>query len=131
MSDKNPSFSLVLITNRKFKSDEAPVPEETWKIVLAVNCQSCNRPITDAKQAVGVLQGVNLEGLPGEFLDRVQGRSATEYFYAIRGKVSIVHSHCPTPVGLQIPANMLLAIHSPVGDFKPGLPMTDTTKRPN
>ncbi len=128
---KPPSFSLLLVTNRKFTPGEPPVPEETWKIVLAVNCQSCNRPITDAKQAIGVLQGVNLEGLPGEFLDRVEGRSTTEYFYAIPGKVFIAHSHCPTPAGLQVPANMLLAVHSPVADFKPGLPMMDTMKRPN
>ncbi len=125
---KPPSFSLLLVTNRQFKPGEPPAPEETWKIILGVNCQSCNRPITDAKQAVGVLQGVNLEGVPGDFLDRVEQRSATEYFYAIPGKVFIAHSHCPTPLGLQIPANMLLAVHSPVGHFKPGLPMTDTIK---
>ncbi len=127
----SPSFTPLLITDRKFKVDEPVAVGETWKIVLAVNCQSCNRPITDPRQAVGVLQGVRLEGVPGEFLDRVEGRSATEYFYAIPGKVFIAHKHCPTPVGLQVPANMLLAVHNQVADFKPGLPMTDTLKPPN
>ena len=131
MSDKKPSFSLLLVTNRQFKPGEPPAPEETWKNILAVNCESCKRPITDPRQVVGVLQGVNLERVPGDFLDRVEGRSATEYFYSVPGTIFIAHSHCPTPVGLQVPANMLLAVHSPVADYKPGIVMTDAFKPVN
>ena len=131
---KSRSFTFLLVTDRKFKADKPVAVGETWKIVLAVNSETCKRPIIDPTNAVAVLQGVSLEGMPGDFLGRVErrvdmaGSSTAEYFYAIPGSVFIAHSHCPTPVGLQVPARTLLSVHSPVADYKPGIAMTDTFK---
>ncbi len=132
---KSPSFSLVLVTNRKFKVDEPPVPEETWKIVMVISCEVCGQPIFDAAKAVVILEGTSLEVDPNRnFLGRVAkrtdlaGNTATEFFYSVPGRVVIAHEDCEKPTGLCVPASMVLATHTPLADYRPGFPMVDTLK---
>ena len=138
MPDKNPSFTLLFAADRKLKLDEAPVASETWRVVLALNCETCGKPIIDAEKAVVVLQGTSLEVDPNQnFLGRVEkrtglaGDTATEFFYSIPGRVVIAHGDCERPTGLCVPASMVLATHTPLADYRPGFPMADTLKLPN
>ena len=132
---KSPSFSLLLVTDRKFKADEPPVPSEIWKIILVINCGTCGQAIIDAPKAAVVLEGTNFEVDPNrDFLGRVEkriefaGNTGPEFFYSVPGRISVVHEHCEKPTGLCVPASMVLAVHTPLADYRPGFPMTDTLK---